>query len=77
MLSKEEYLLTGAIPTRVTESFKAEVHSYTEGEGMFISKPVGYRKVTDEVPTRRRSDYNPLNKKEYLMHIMGAVRKRV
>ncbi|MCC3372397.1 translation factor GTPase family protein [Cohnella sp. REN36] len=77
MLSKEEYLLTGAIPARVTEPFKAKVQSYTEGEGMFISKPVGYRKVTDEVPTRKRSDYNPLNKKEYLMHIMGTVRKRV
>ncbi|MGZ7444160.1 GTP-binding protein [Paenibacillus sp. TH7-28] len=77
LLNKEEYLLTGTIPAQVTEPFKVEVRSYTEGEGMFIAKPAGYRKVAGEAPTRPRSDYNPLNRKEYLMHIMGATRKQV
>ncbi|MBE9915616.1 hypothetical protein G8C92_16480 [Paenibacillus donghaensis] len=77
VLSKEEYLFAGTIPAQATEPFKAEFHSYTEGEGMIIAKHAGYRKVTGENPTRKRSDYNPLNKKEYLMHIMGTIRKRV
>ncbi|KIL41477.1 tetracycline resistance protein [Gordoniibacillus kamchatkensis] len=76
VLKKEEYLVTGTIPAAATEAFKSEVQSYTEGEGLFIAKPCGYRKMAEPFPVRKRSDYNPLNKSEYLMHVMQAIRKR-
>ncbi|MBO0996125.1 elongation factor G [Bacillus sp. SD088] len=74
-LKDETVLITGSIPVATTEPFKVGLHSYTEGEGIFIARPSGYKKIDGEIPTRKRSDYNPLNKKEYLMHVQNAVRR--
>lgn len=62
--------ITGTIPVRVTESFKRSLHSFTQGEGFIMVEPAGSVRVNDGVPTRARTDYNPLNRNEYLLHVL-------
>ncbi|MCY9516933.1 tetracycline resistance ribosomal protection protein [Paenibacillus apiarius] len=69
---KDSWLLTGTIPVAATEDFKRSLHSFTEGEGMFMANPCGFEKIEGEYPTRKRADYNPLNRKDYMLHILRA-----
>ncbi|PEE71216.1 elongation factor G [Bacillus thuringiensis] len=66
------YQLTGSLPVAKTESFKRILHSFTEGEGIFTTKPTGFTKLMAPFPTRKRVDYNPLNRKDYLLHVLKA-----
>jgi ribosomal protection tetracycline resistance protein len=70
ILHNDTFLLTGTLPVATTEEFKRGLHSFTEGEGVFIAKPAGFSKIEGEFPTRKRMDYNPLNRKDYLLHIL-------
>ncbi|MED1092454.1 translation factor GTPase family protein [Bacillus paramycoides] len=71
-LFNDTYQLTGSLPVAKTESFKRMLHSFTEGEGIFTTKPAGFTKLKAPFPTRKRVDYNPLNRKDYLLHVMKA-----
>ena len=72
ILSNNSYQLTGLLPVAKTENFKRMLHSFTEGEGIFTTKPYGYKELTVPFPTRKRVDYNPLNRKDYLLHVLKA-----
>lgn len=72
ILRGDTFLLTGALPVETTEEFASNLHSYTEGEGIFLTKPGGFRKIEGTFPTRKRADYNPLNRKDYMLHILHA-----
>ncbi|MGE1127576.1 tetracycline resistance ribosomal protection protein [Bacillus wiedmannii] len=72
ILSNNSYQLTGSLPVAKTENFKRMLHSFTEGESIFTTKPSGYTKLKAPFPTRKRVDYNPLNRKEYLLHVLRA-----
>ncbi|HEY4388396.1 MAG TPA: tetracycline resistance protein, partial [Ktedonobacteraceae bacterium] len=72
ILRSDTFLLTGTLPVATTEEFKRSVHSFTEGEGVFLTKPSGFRKIEGTFPTRKRADYNPLNRKDYMLHILHA-----
>ncbi|SCW34198.1 ribosomal protection tetracycline resistance protein [Paenibacillus tianmuensis] len=63
-------LITGSIPVAATESFKRSLHAFTHGEGFMLVEPAGYVRMHGDVPTRARTDYNPLNRNEYLLHIL-------
>lgn len=65
-------LITGTIPVGVTESFKRSLHAFTQGEGFMMAEPAGFIQVHGDVPSRSRTDYNPLQRNEYLMHVMRA-----
>ncbi|OQR57093.1 translation factor GTPase family protein [Bacillus sp. CDB3] len=71
-LYNDSYHLTGSLPVAKTEDFKRMLHSFTEGEGIFTTKPGGFTKLTAPFPTRKRVDYNPLNRKDYLLHVLKA-----
>lgn len=71
-LHNDSYHLTGSLPVAKTENFKRMLHSFTEGEGIFITKPTGFTKLTAPFPTRKRVDFNPLNRKDYLLHVLKA-----
>lgn len=71
ILYPDSFLLTGTLPVATTEDFKRELYSLARGEGMFLTKPAGYRKVEQPYPTRKRADHNPLNRKEYLINVIG------
>ncbi|AIW84635.1 MULTISPECIES: elongation factor G [Bacillus] len=72
ILNNDSYQLTGSLPVAKTEDFKRILHSFTEGEGIFITKPTGFTKLTAPFPTRKRVDFNPLNRKDYLLHVLKA-----
>ncbi|EPC06237.1 elongation factor G [Bacillus cereus] len=72
ILNNDSYQLTGSLPVAKTEDFKRMLHSFTEGEGFFTTKPGGFTKLTAPFPTRKRVDYNPLNRKAYLLHVLKA-----
>jgi len=70
ILHNKTFLLTGTLPVATTEDFKRDLHSFTNGEGVFMAKPSGFNKIENDFPTRKRADYNPLNRKDYLLHIL-------
>lgn len=72
ILRGDTFLLTGTLPVATTEEFKRSLHAFSEGEGVFLTKPSGFRKIENAFPTRKRSDYNPLNRKDYMLHILHA-----
>jgi hypothetical protein len=45
----------------------------THGEGVLESAFHRYEPVRGAIPTRPRSDVNPLNRKEYLLHVLRRV----
>ncbi|MFB5253852.1 GTP-binding protein [Bacillus mycoides] len=71
-LHNDSYHLTGSLPVSKTENFKRMLHSFTEGEGIFTTKPGDFTKLTAPFPTRKRVDFNPLNRKDYLLHVLKA-----
>ncbi|TKI75100.1 tetracycline resistance protein, partial [Bacillus wiedmannii] len=70
IFNNDSYELTGSLPVAKTENFKRMLHSFTEGEGIFTTKPSGYKELKAPFPTRKRVDYNPLNRKDYLLHVL-------
>ncbi|HDX9655972.1 TPA: TetM/TetW/TetO/TetS family tetracycline resistance ribosomal protection protein [Bacillus toyonensis] len=70
IFNNDSYQLTGSLPVAKTENFKRMLHSFTEGEGIFTTRPAGFTKLTTPFPTRKRVDYNPLNRKDYLLHVL-------
>ena len=69
ILRGETFQLTGSLPVATTEEFRRALPSFTEGQGPLLIEEGGYRKLVGAFPTRTRMDYNPLNRKEYLLHI--------
>lgn len=69
ILRGESFTLTGSLPAATTEEFRRALPSFTEGQGALLAQEGGYRKLAGAFPTRKRMDYNPLNRKEYLLHI--------
>ncbi|KZE80823.1 tetracycline resistance protein [Paenibacillus elgii] len=65
-------LITGNISVAATESFKRSLHAFTQGEGFMLVEPAGFVRLHGDVPTRARTDYNPLNRNEYLLHVLRA-----
>jgi ribosomal protection tetracycline resistance protein len=68
-LLNDTFVLTGALPVATTEAFRRELAAFTEGEGDVLVQDGGFRKMEGAFPTRRRMDFNPLNRKEYLLHV--------
>jgi len=69
ILASDTFLLTGTLPAATTEAFKRELYAFAGGEGLFITRPAGYRKIELPFPMRKRADCNPLNRKEYLFNV--------
>ncbi|MDQ2713300.1 MAG: hypothetical protein M3Z08_00125 [Chloroflexota bacterium] len=72
LLRGETFLLTGTLPVATTEEFQRSLHSFTEGEGIFLTKPSGFRKLESAYPTRKRADSKPLNRRDYMLHVLHA-----
>jgi ribosomal protection tetracycline resistance protein len=45
----------------------------TRGEGVLECTFSHYRRMDGTVPSRDRTDHNPLNRKEYLLHVVRRV----
>lgn len=66
-------LLDGDIPAAEVHALQQQLPGLTRGEGVLESAFDHYAPLRGEPPTRPRSDHNPLNRKEYLLHILRRV----
>ena len=71
----DEFSIKGLIPVENSKEYKMKIASYTEGRGMFVTKFYGYKEASAEFSkARKKTTYDPLNKKESLLHKLNAIR---
>ena len=66
-------VIEGDVPAEKVHSLTQKLPTLTRGEGVFESAFDHYQEVVGELPERPRSDHNPLNRKEYLLHVVRRV----
>jgi ribosomal protection tetracycline resistance protein len=66
-------LLDGEVPAARVHSLQQRLPTLTRGEGVLDSDFARYEQVRHGVPTRPRSDHNPLDRKEYLLRVQRRV----
>ena len=69
-------LLDGDIPAAQVRELEEQLPGLTRGEGVLEAAFGHYQPVRGAVPSRRRTDYNPLNREEYLLHVARRVAAR-
>lgn len=75
VIVEDEFLVKGLISVENSKEYKLKIASYTEGKGMFLTRFFGYKEVPFELAkTRQKTTYDPLNKKEYILHKLNAIR---
>ncbi|HEV7899879.1 MAG TPA: translation factor GTPase family protein [Planosporangium sp.] len=67
------YRLEGEIPAARVHELQQQLPALTRGEGVLECAFDHYQPVRGTVPTRPRTDHNPLNRKEYLLHVVRRV----
>jgi ribosomal protection tetracycline resistance protein len=65
--------LRGRIPTAAIHAFERRLPGMSRGEGVMETTFAGYEPVRGAVPSRARTDHNPLDRKEYLLHVQRRV----
>jgi ribosomal protection tetracycline resistance protein len=66
-------LLEGEIPAARVHKLQQQLPALTRGEGVLECAFDRYQPVPGMIPTRPRSDHNPLNREEYLLHVVRRV----
>ena len=67
-------MLEGEIPVARVHELQQQLPALTRGEGVLLKCAFDhYQPVRGTVPTRSRTDHNPLDRKEYLLHVMRRV----
>jgi len=66
-------LLEGAIPAARVHELEQRLPGLTRGEAVLDCEFDHYQAVSGIAPTRPRTDHNPLNRKEYLLHLERRV----
>ena len=66
-------VLTGEVPAARLHDLERALPSPTRGEGVLETEFDSYRPVTGPPPSRPRTDANPLDRKEYLLHVNRRV----
>jgi len=67
------YTLVGEIPAARVHALQQQLPALTRGEGVVECEFDSYKAVRGKFPTRPRTDYNPLDRKEYLLRVMRRV----
>jgi ribosomal protection tetracycline resistance protein len=67
------YMLEGEIPAARVHELQQQLPALTGGEGVLECAFDRYEPGRGAIPTRPRSDYNPLNRKEYLLRVVRRV----
>ncbi len=73
VVGDSSFVLEGRVPAARVHELRLQLRALTRGEGVLESAFDCYRPVSGAVPTRPRSDLNPLNRKEYLLHVVRRV----
>jgi ribosomal protection tetracycline resistance protein len=66
-------MLEGEIPAARVHELQQQLPALTRGEGVLECAFDRYQPVRGTIPTRPRSDHNPLNRKDYLRHVLRRV----
>jgi ribosomal protection tetracycline resistance protein len=66
-------LIEGEIPAARVRDLGRELPTLTAGEGVLETAFDRYRRVRGAIPSRPRTDHNPVNRKEYLLHVARRV----
>jgi ribosomal protection tetracycline resistance protein len=66
-------VIEGDIPAAGVHHLQQQLPGLTRGEGVLESAFDHYRPIRGEIPVRPRRDHNPLNRKEYLLHVARGV----
>ena len=72
-ISGPSFVLEGEIPAASMHLLQQQVGGATHGEGVLELTFARYQPVTGGPPARPRSDYNPLNREEYLLHLARRI----
>jgi ribosomal protection tetracycline resistance protein len=67
------YVIEGVIPAARVHELGQLLPGLTSGEGVLESSFDHYQPVRGAIPSRPRTDHNPLNRKEYLLHVIRRV----
>jgi ribosomal protection tetracycline resistance protein len=66
-------VLEGEIPAAAVYELEQLLPSLSRGEGVLESAFERYQPVTGSIPRRARTDHDPLNRREYLLHVLRRV----
>ncbi|MFI9273553.1 tetracycline resistance ribosomal protection protein [Kitasatospora sp. NPDC052896] len=66
-------LVEGTIPARTVQEFEQRLPGLSQGEGALLTRFHSYRPATGPAPSRRRTDTNPLDRKEYMLRAFGRI----
>ncbi len=66
-------LLDGEIPAAQVRELEEQLPGLTRGEGVLEAAFGRYQQVRGAVPSRPRTDHNPLNREEYLLRVVRRV----
>ncbi|MET9273247.1 translation factor GTPase family protein [Kribbella sp. NPDC003557] len=72
-LAAETSTLEGEIPAAAVYELEQQLPALTRGEGVLESAFERYQPVTGRIPDRPRTDHDPLNRREYLLHVQRRV----
>ncbi len=67
------YVLDGEVPAARVYELQQLLPALTRGEGVLESAFDRYQPVDGTIPARPRTDHNPLDRKEYLLHVLRRV----
>jgi ribosomal protection tetracycline resistance protein len=73
VLKGSSYVLDGVVPAARVHGLEQQLPALTSGEGVLECAFDHYEPAHGAAPTRPRSDHNPLNRKEYLLHVQRRV----
>lgn len=66
-------VLEGEIPAARVHELQQQLPAMTRGEGVLEYAFARYEPMREPFPSRPRTDNNPLNRKEYLLHVLRRV----
>jgi ribosomal protection tetracycline resistance protein len=72
-LATETSTLEGEIPAAAVYELEQLMPALTRGEGVLESAFERYQPVTGPIPERPRTDHDPLNRRDYLLHVQRRV----
>jgi ribosomal protection tetracycline resistance protein len=64
------YVIEGAVPAAMVHVLQHRSTELTGGEALLETEFDSYRPVLGSPPTRPRTDHNPLDRKQYLLHVL-------
>lgn len=67
------YALEGTIPAARIHELQQLLPGLTRGEGVLETAFDSYQAVVGSIPSRPRTDHNPLSRKDYLLHVPRRV----